>query len=170
VKLIVGAGEPLVGRLLLVDALGMSFRTVKLRKNPRCPACGTHEIKGLIDYLQFCGIRGQEDETNGIPTITPAELDQRRRRKDAFDLIDVREPHEWEIGRIEGARLTPLSSFAEALPTLDSARDVVVYCKSGGRSAKAVKQLQAAGFRKVWNLAGGILRWSEEIDPTIPRY
>ncbi|WP_242395490.1 molybdopterin-synthase adenylyltransferase MoeB [Anaeromyxobacter oryzisoli] len=170
VKLIVGAGEPLVGRLLLVDALRMSFRTVKLRKNPACPACGTHELKGLVDYVQFCGLRGQEDVTDGIPTITPAELDERRRRKDAFDLIDVREPHEWEIGRIEGARLAPLSSFAETLRTLDSARDVVVYCKSGVRSAKAVRQLQAAGFKRVWNLAGGILRWSEEIDPTVPRY
>ncbi|BDG01175.1 molybdopterin-synthase adenylyltransferase MoeB [Anaeromyxobacter oryzae] len=170
VKLIVGAGEPLVGRLLLLDALRMDFRTVKLRKNPSCPACGTHEIQALIDYQQFCGIRGQPDETDGIPTITPAELDARRRRKDAFDLIDVREPHEWDIGRIEGARLTPLSSFAEALPTLDSARDLIVYCKSGGRSARAVRQLQAAGFRRVWNLAGGILRWSEEIDPTVPRY
>jgi sulfur-carrier protein adenylyltransferase/sulfurtransferase len=170
VKLIVGAGEPLVGRLLLVDALRMSFRTVKLRKNPACPACGTHELKGLVDYVQFCGLRGQEDVTDGIPTITPAELDERRRREDAFDLIDVREPHEWEIGRIEGARLAPLSSFAETLRTLDSARDVVVYCKSGVRSAKAVRQLQAAGFKRVWNLAGGILRWSEEIDPTVPRY
>jgi sulfur-carrier protein adenylyltransferase/sulfurtransferase len=170
VKYIIGAGESLVGRLLLVDALGMHFRTVKLRKNPQCPACGTHEIKALIDYQQFCGIRGQADETEGVPVITPKELDQRRRGREAFDLIDVREPHEWEIGRIEGARLAPLSSFAESLSTLDSARDVVVYCKSGARSAKAVRQLQAAGFRRVWNLAGGILRWSDEVDPSVPRY
>jgi sulfur-carrier protein adenylyltransferase/sulfurtransferase len=170
VKLIVGAGEPLVGRLLLVDALRMEFRTMKLRKDPRCPACGTREIKALIDYQQFCGLRGQADAGDEIPTLTPAELDQRRRRREDFDLIDVREAHEWEIGRIEGARLTPLSSLAESLHTLDSARELVVYCKSGGRSAKAVRQLQAAGFRRVWNLAGGILRWSEEIDPTVPRY
>lgn len=172
VKLITGVGEPLVGRLLLVDALGMEFRTVKLRKDPRCPACGTRELRALIDYQQFCGIRGAEPEqaADGVPAITVGELDARRRRQDDFDLIDVREPHEWEIGRIEGARLAPLSTFAEALRTFDSARDLVVYCRSGVRSAKAVRQLQEAGFRRVWNLEGGILRWSEEIDPTVPRY
>jgi molybdopterin/thiamine biosynthesis adenylyltransferase/rhodanese-related sulfurtransferase len=170
VKLVARLGEPLVGRLLLVDALTMQFRTMKLRRDPRCPACGTRELKQLIDYEQFCGIRGEPDETEGLPTITPAELDERRRRHDELDLVDVREPHEWEIARIEGARLAPLSSFAEALSGLDTARDTVVYCKSGVRSAKAVRQLQAAGFRRVWNLAGGILRWSEEIDPSVPRY
>jgi sulfur-carrier protein adenylyltransferase/sulfurtransferase len=170
VKLVVGAGEPLVGRLLLVDALGMHFRTVKLRKNPKCPACGTRELTKLIDYQQFCGIRGAEEDVAALPTLTPAELDARRRRGDDLDLVDVREPHEWDIGRIEGARLAPLSSFTEALSTFDSARDVVVYCKSGMRSAKAARQLQAAGYRRVWNLAGGILRWSEEIDPSVPRY
>jgi adenylyltransferase/sulfurtransferase len=170
VKWIIGAGESLVGRLLLVDALGMHFRTVKLRKDPRCPACGTREIKALVDYQQFCGLRGQEEETVGVPAISVAELDRRRRRGDDLDLLDVREPHEWEIGRIEGARLAPLSRFHEAMSTLDSARDVVVYCKSGQRSAKVVRQLQAAGFRRVWNLDGGILRWSAEIDPTVPRY
>jgi adenylyltransferase/sulfurtransferase len=170
VKWIIGAGESLVGRLLLVDALGMHFRTVKLRKDPRCPACGTREIKALIDYQQFCGLRGQEEEAAGVPAISVAELDRRRRRGDDLDLLDVREPHEWEIGRIEGARLAPLSRFHEAMSTLDSARDVVVYCKSGQRSAKVVRQLQAAGFRRVWNLDGGILRWSAEIDQTVPRY
>jgi adenylyltransferase/sulfurtransferase len=170
VKLIVGAGEPLVGRLLLVDALRMDFRTVKLRKNPRCPACGTKEIKALIDYQQFCGIPGADVDLSKIPAITVSELDAKRRRGDDFDLIDVREPHEWEIGRIEGARLAPLSSLEEAFATLDSARDVVVYCKGGTRSAKAVQKLQQAGFRRVWNLTGGILRWSEEIDPSVPRY
>jgi adenylyltransferase/sulfurtransferase len=170
IKLITGAGESLIGRLLLVDALRMQFRTLKLRKNPSCPACGTREITQLIDYEQFCGIRGLPDETEGIPTITPAELDARRSRGDDLDLVDVRETHEWDIGRIEGARLAPLSSFADALRTIDSARDVVVYCKSGVRSAKAVRQLQAAGYRRVWNLAGGILRWSDEVDPTVPRY
>ncbi len=169
VKLIAGIGEPLVGRLLLVDALSMQFRTVKLRKNPRCPACGTREIRELIDYQQFCGIR-DEEETDTVPAMTVAELDERRRGGAELDLVDVREPHEWDIGRIEGARLAPLSSFADALRTFDSARDVVLYCKSGARSAKAVRQLQQAGFRRVWNLQGGILRWSEEIDPTVPRY
>jgi adenylyltransferase/sulfurtransferase len=170
VKLVAKIGEPLVGRLLLVDALRMQFRTVRLRKDPRCPACGTREIRALVDYEQFCGLRGVEEPTAGVPAITPGELAARRERGDDVDLIDVREPHEWDIGRIEGARLTPLSSFAEALSTLDSARDVVVYCKSGQRSARAVRQLQAAGFRRVWNLSGGILRWSEEIDPSVPRY
>ncbi len=170
VKLVTGVGEPLVGRLLLVDAARMEFRTVKLRRNPQCPACGTHEIKALIDYQQFCGIRGQEEDVDGIPAITVAELNARRREGADLDLVDVREPHEWDIGRIDGARLAPLSRFAEALRTFDSARDVVLYCKSGGRSAKAVRQLQEAGFRRVWNLQGGILRWSEEIDPTVPRY
>jgi len=170
VKLLTGIGEPLVGRLLLVDALSMQFRTVRLRKDPRCPACGTREITSLVDYEQFCGIRGGEDETTGVPALTPSDLAARLQRGDDLDLVDVREPHEWDICRIEGARLAPLSSFAEALRTLDSARDVVLYCKSGARSAKAARQLQAAGFKRVWNLAGGILRWSEEIDPSIPRY
>jgi adenylyltransferase/sulfurtransferase len=170
VKLVTGVGEPLVGRLLLVDALRMQFRALKLRRNPACPACGTREIDRLVDYEQFCGVRGEEEPTNGVPSITPAELDRRRRRGDAIDLVDVREPNEWEIGRIEGARLAPLSSFAEALRTLDSARDVVVYCKSGVRSARVVQQLHAAGFRHVWNLTGGILRWSQEVDPSVPRY
>jgi adenylyltransferase/sulfurtransferase len=170
VKLVTGIGESLVGRLLLVDAARMDFRTVRLRKNPDCPACGTREIKALIDYQQFCGIRGGEDDVTGIPTITVSELDERRRRGEDLDLVDVREPHEWEIARIEGARLAPLSGFAGSLRTFDSARDVVLYCKFGVRSAKAVRMLQDAGFRRVWNLEGGILRWSEEIDPSVPRY
>jgi adenylyltransferase/sulfurtransferase len=170
VKLIAGIGESLVGRLLLVDALSMQFRTVKLRRDPKCPACGTRELKQLVDYEQFCGIRGQVDDTAGVPAITPLELEARRRRHEDFDLIDVREVHEWDICRIEGARLAPLSSFAESLRTLDSARDVVLYCRSGVRSAKALKQLQAAGFKRVWNLTGGILRWSDDVDPSIPKY
>ncbi|HVT39227.1 MAG TPA: molybdopterin-synthase adenylyltransferase MoeB [Gemmatimonadaceae bacterium] len=172
IKLIVGIGEPLIGRLLLVDALGAKFRTVKLRKNPECPACGTHEIKELIDYQQFCGVpqAAAEARRDGeLPEITPRELAERLRAGDV-DLLDVREPHEWEIGRIPSARLIPLATLPEALPTLDSARDIVVHCKSGARSAKAVRQLQAAGFRRVWNLAGGILRWSDDVDQTVPKY
>jgi adenylyltransferase/sulfurtransferase len=168
VKLLTGIGEPLVGRLLLVDALGMQFRTVKLRKDPRCPACGTRELKALIDYQQFCGI-GRE-EAPSVPVMTVAELDARLRRGAALDLVDVRERHEWEIGRIEGARLAPLSTFPDALRSFDSSREVVVYCKSGARSAKAVRQLREAGFTRVWNVEGGILAWSDEIDPTVPRY
>jgi sulfur-carrier protein adenylyltransferase/sulfurtransferase len=174
-KLILGAGEPLVGRLLLVDALRMRFRTVALRKDPECPACGTHEIRELIDYEEFCGVTHDgathaTAQADGVPEITPTELAARLRRGDDVDLVDVREPHEWEIARIPGARLVPLGELADALPTLDSARDLVVHCKSGARSAQAVRRLQAAGFRRVWNLAGGITRWSTDVDPTVPRY
>jgi adenylyltransferase/sulfurtransferase len=169
VKLVTGLGEPLVGRLLLVDALGMQFRTVKLPSDPRCPACGTREIRALVDYEEFCGVR-RTDETAGVPAISVAELDARRRRGEDVDLVDVRERHEWEIARIEGARLAPLSSFAEALRSFGGARDVVLYCRTGVRSARAVRQLREAGLTRVWNLEGGILRWSEEIDPSVPRY
>jgi len=173
-KLILGIGESLAGRLLLVDALRMSFRTLKLRKDPECPACGTHEITELIDYEEFCGVRqaAADDAAaqSGVPEISPVQLAARIARGDDFDLIDVREPHEWDIARIPGARLIPLATLVNELPTLDSARDIVVHCKGGGRSAKAVQQLQASGFRKVWNLAGGITRWSDDVDPTTPKY
>ena len=171
IKLLLGIGQPLIGRLLLIDALSMQFRTMKLRKNPDCPACGTHEIRELIDYDQFCGVGGDpEQDPTGVPEITPSELAAKQQRRDDFDLIDVREPHEWAIAKIPGARLVPLSAFTESLSTFDSARDIVVTCKMGGRSAKAVRQLQAAGFKKVWNLAGGILRWSDDVDPSVPKY
>jgi adenylyltransferase/sulfurtransferase len=171
IKLLLGIGEPLIGRLLLIDALTMQFRTMRLRKNPNCPACGTREIRELIDYDQFCGIGGDPlQDPHGIPEITPAELAAKQARRDDFDLIDVREPHEWAIAKIPGARLVPLGTFTESLSQFDSARDIVVTCKMGGRSAKAVRQLQAAGFKKVWNLAGGILRWSDDVDPSVPKY
>jgi adenylyltransferase/sulfurtransferase len=171
IKLLLGVGEPLIGRLLLIDALTMQFRTMRLRKNPNCPACGTREIRELIDYDQFCGIGGDPlQDPHGIPEITPKELAAKQQRRDDFDLIDVREPHEWAIAKIPGARLVPLGTFTEQLSSFDSARDIVVTCKMGGRSAKAVRQLQAAGFKKVWNLAGGILRWSDDVDPTVPKY
>jgi adenylyltransferase/sulfurtransferase len=172
VKLLVGIGEPLIGRLLLVDALTMSFRTLKLARDPQCPACGTRELRELIDYEQFCGIT---PETNGVVAmgfdeLAPAELARRLAQGDDLDLIDVREPHEWNIARLPGARLVPLGTLPQNLHTLDSARDVVVYCRSGARSARAAAQLSAAGFRRVWNLTGGILRWSDEVDPSVPRY
>jgi len=173
-KLILGIGETLEGRLLLVDALRMKFRTLNLRKDPTCPACGTHEITELIDYEEFCGVRqaaaADAAAASGVPEITPTQLAARISRGEDFDLIDVREPHEWEIARIPGARLVPLGTLVDALPTLDSAREIVVHCKGGGRSAKAVQQLQASGFRKVWNLAGGITRWSDDVDPSTPKY
>lgn len=169
-KLLLGIGDSLVGRLLLIDALQMRFRTVRVRKDPNCPACGTREIRELIDYDQFCGVGAAEPSTGELPELTPAEVAAKRARGDDFDLIDVREPHEWAIAHIEGARLVPLATLTEALSTLDSAREIVVHCRSGARSAKAVKQLQAAGLRRVWNLAGGILRWSDDVDPTVPKY
>ena len=172
IKLILGIGEPLVGRLLLVDALGAQFRTVKVRKNPACPMCGTHEITELIDYDEFCGIpqaAATMKQEGDMPEITPIELAERLRAGDV-DLIDVREPHEWDIAHIPGARLIPLGSFPAAIPSLDRTRDIVVQCRSGARSGKAVRLLQAAGFTRVQNLAGGILRWSDDVDPTIPKY
>ena len=171
-KLLLGIGQPLVGRLLLVDALRAQFRTLKLQRDPECPACGTHELKELIDYEEFCGIRkaAAEARANAVPEITPSELAARLERGDDLDLIDVREPHEWEIARIPGARLVPLGTLAEALPSLDRTRAIVVHCKGGGRSAKAVRQLLDAGFQNVTNLAGGITRWSEDVDPGVAKY
>ena len=172
IKLILGIGEPLIGRLLLVDALGAQFRTVKVRRNPACPACGTHEITELIDYDEFCGMKpeaGSRKPEDTVPEITPLELAERLRAGDV-DLIDVREPHEWDIAHIPGARLIPLGSFPAAIPSLDRTRDIVMQCRSGARSGKAVRLLQAAGFTRVQNLAGGILRWSDDVDPQVPKY
>ena len=169
-KLILGIGDTLVGRLLLIDAMGMRFHTVRVPRDPNCPACGTREIRELIDYDEYCGTPGGEMPTRtDVPEITPAELAARLDAKDEFDLIDVREPYEWQLGRLPTARLIPLGQLPGALSTLDSTRDIVVYCRSGKRSADATLQLRAAGFRAV-NLAGGILRWSDEIDPSIPKY
>ncbi len=171
IKLILGIGQPLIGRLLLVDALGMKFRTLQLRRDPGCPACGTREIRELIDYEAFCGV-GSHGESPGeaVPEVTPVELAARIGRREDFDLLDVREPHEWAIGKLPGARLVPLGTLAEAVAALDPSRDVVVYCRAGVRGARAVRQLQANGFRRVANLTGGIIRWSDEVDPTVPKY
>lgn len=172
IKLLIGIGEPLIGRLLLVDSLTMKFRTMKLRKDPECPACGTRTLKELIDYEQFCGIHpvSAAAESNGVSTLLPKELAERLARGDDFDLIDVREPHEWEIAHLPTARLIPLATVGEALDSLDRSREVVVYCKGGSRSAKAANQLYDAGFRKVWNLTGGITRWSDDVDGKVPKY
>jgi len=169
-KLILGIGDTLVGRLLLIDAMGMRFHTVRVPRDPNCPACGTREIRELIDYDEYCGTPGGEMPVrNDVPEITPTELAARLDAKEDFDLIDVREPYEWQLGRLPTARLIPLGQLPAALSTLDSTRDIVVYCRSGKRSADATLELRAAGFRAV-NLAGGILRWSDEIDPSIPKY
>ncbi len=178
-KLILGVGETLVGRLLLVDALAMRFRTLQLHKDPACPACGTHEIRELIDYEEFCGMRPANATASAdapgaavgdVREVSPAQLAQRLARGDAIELIDVREPHEWAIAHLPGARLVPLATIGDAASTLSPDSEVVVYCRSGPRGARAARVLQVAGIREVWNLAGGISRWSEEVDPSVPRY
>jgi len=171
-KLLLGAGEGLAGRLLLVDALSMSFRTVKVRKDPRCPACGTREIRELVDYDQFCGVPHAAAASTAAPVaeILPAELQARLAAGDRIDLVDVREPPELELACLEGARSVPLSGFEAAIAGFPRDRDIVLFCKMGGRSAKAARALQAAGYTRVWSLAGGILRWSEDVDPGVPQY
>ncbi len=173
IKLILGRGELLIGRLLLFDALAMKFRELKLRKNPDCPICGTHRtITHLIDYEQFCGIRGEEHTPmqTGIPEITPVELKKKMDAHEPFVLVDVREPHEYQICRIPGSKLIPLGEVPKRMSELDSANEIVVHCKSGMRSAKAVDLLMKAGFLKIHNLKGGILAWSDQVDPSVPKY
>ncbi len=169
-KLILGAGEPLVGRLLLIDAMQMRFHTVQVSRDPECPACGTREITSLIDYDAYCGVPGVTPEHTREPgDVTPKELAEMRATRDDFTLLDVREPYEWQIARIDGAELIPLGTLPAAMSSLDRTREIVVYCRSGKRSADAARQLRVAGFR-VFNLAGGILRWSEDVDPDVPQY
>jgi molybdopterin/thiamine biosynthesis adenylyltransferase/rhodanese-related sulfurtransferase len=173
IKLILGKGEPLIGRLLLVDALGMKFRELKLRKNPDCPVCGTHPtVKKLIDYQQFCGITPEPKAApvqNGIPQITPKELKQRLDAGENIFVLDVREPHEYQIVNI-GAPLIPLGELPNRINELDPNREIVVHCKSGGRSQKAAEFLQKSGFKNVANLAGGITAWATDVDPKLPKY
>ena len=173
IKLIVGVGQPLIGRLMLFDALGMKFRELKLRKNPDCPICGEHRtITKLIDYEQFCGIRGEEytPDQAGIPEITPQEVKMMMDERKPFVLIDVREPHEYRICNIPGAKLIPLNEVPQHMHELDSADEIVVHCRSGVRSAKAVDLLMKSGFRKIHNLKGGILAWADQVDPSVPKY
>ena len=172
VKLILEKGESLIGRLVLFDALKMKFRELKLRKNPDCPVCGANPtITELIDYQEFCGIPAHEEVSVGKEfEITPAELKAKMDRGDDFLLIDVREPEEYAIARIPGSRLIPRGTLPERVHELSSADDIVVHCKSGVRSGMAVDFLKQAGFRRVKNLVGGILRWSDDVDPTVPKY
>jgi sulfur-carrier protein adenylyltransferase/sulfurtransferase len=171
-KLIIGKGDSLVGRLLLFDALAMRFRELKLRKNPDCPICGMHPtITKLIDYAEFCGVRGEEAPVpqTSVPEITPRELKARLDRGDDLYILDVREPHEYQICNL-GGHLIPLGDLSKRASELDSSREIVAHCRSGKRSAEAVEFLQRAGFRKVLNLKGGILAWSDEVDPSVPKY
>jgi adenylyltransferase/sulfurtransferase len=171
IKLILGIGTSLVGRLLLVNALDAEFRSVNVRRDPSCPACGTRELRELIDYDQFCASSGGiAAGLDAVPQIEPRELAIRRASGETIQLIDVREPHEWEIGHIHGARLIPLHRMQAAIPGIDAASPVAVYCKGGTRSALAVRDLLDAGFRQVWSVSGGILRWAREVDPDLPQY
>jgi sulfur-carrier protein adenylyltransferase/sulfurtransferase len=188
IKLILGIGEPLIGRLLLVDALGMSFRTLKLRKNPDCPACGTHPtVTELIDYDQFCGIEkpttvgplevsrdkavANAAVVDGIPQVTVETLKKKLDAKENIFVLDVREPHEYQIANL-GAPLIPVGSIESRANELAEHKndEIIIHCRSGARSQKAALALKAAGFTNVSNLTGGILAWAEKIDPTMPKY
>jgi sulfur-carrier protein adenylyltransferase/sulfurtransferase len=172
VKLVLGIGEPLIGRLLLYDALGMSFREMKLRKDPNCPVCGENpSVTELIDYQEFCGIPQADGQATAdeVPEITVQELKERLDNGERLSVLDVREPHEYEVANI-GARLIPLNELPERLVELDRDTPLAVHCKTGGRSARAVKLLQEAGFQNAFNVEGGITAWSEEIDPSVPKY
>ena len=172
IKLILGSGDSLAGRLLLFDALGMKFREFKLRKNPGCPICG-HErtIHKLIDYYEFCGVRGEEAPAPDlhVPEITPREFKARLDRGDDLFVLDVREPHEYQICNLRG-HLIPVGELPRRVHELDSSREIVAHCRSGKRSAEAVDFLRKAGFRKILNLKGGILAWSDEVDSSVPKY
>src|SRR5207245_2573934 len=169
IKLILGKGEPLIGRLLLIDALGMKFRELKLRKNPDCPVCGTHPtVSRLIDYNEFCGIRGEETlVTSNVPEMQVEELKRALDAGEDIFVLDVREPHEYQICNI-GGHLIPLGELPKRVHELDSSREIVAHCRSGVRSAKAVDFLRQADFRKVRNLAGGILAWADRVAPKVP--
>ena len=173
IKLILGVGEPLIGRLVLVDALAMRFRELRVRKNPECPVCGANPtVKELIDYNQFCGIRGEEPESTPgakILEIQPEELKRRLDAKEDIFVLDVREPHEYQIVNIKG-HLIPLGDLPTRIHELDSSREIVVHCKSGARSAKAVEFLRQSGFKRATNLAGGILAWADKIDRSVSKY
>jgi adenylyltransferase/sulfurtransferase len=176
VKLILGTGEPLVGRLMLYDALAMRFRELKLRRNPECPVCGDHPtITKLIDYHQFCGVPQEQPVAASQPAVAEGEIDpttvkQMIDRGDNFVLVDVREPHEYKICNIPTAKLIPLGDLPKRVNELDTSAEIVAHCKSGARSAKAVDFLKQAGFKKVKNMKGGILAWSDKVDPSVPKY
>ncbi len=173
VKIILGVGETLKNRLLLYDALNMRFRELKLRRDKDCPVCGDHPtVTKLIDYQKFCGVDvlQQAEMVGGEGVIDVSEVKSKLDRGDKFTLIDVREPHEYEIAKIPGARLIPLGTLAGRLNELDPEADIVAHCKSGGRSQKAVDLLKQNGFKHVRNMTGGITAWSDKVDPSVPKY
>lgn len=173
VKLIIGIGEPASGRLIIYDALKLKFRELKLRKDPNCPICSDNPtITALIDYEEFCGITPKEEAKmeEEIEEITVQALKSRLDAKENFTLLDVREPHEYDIVKIEGAELVPLSEFQSLIEGYDKSKDYVVHCKMGGRSARAVEFMKNNGFEHVKNLEGGITKWAEEINTSLPTY
>lgn len=171
IKLIIGAGEPLIGRLLCLDALRMKFREFNLRRDPDCPVCGAHPtIFEPIDYEEFCSAASARAGDDALPAISVQELKQKLDASEPITLIDVREAFEYDIARIAGAKLIPLGELEQRHAEIDPGAQIIVHCHSGVRSAHAVEQLQRAGFRDVYNLAGGIDAWSREIDPGVPRY
>jgi rhodanese-related sulfurtransferase len=174
IKLILGAGQPLVGRLLLYDALQMRFRELKLRRDPDCPICGDHPtIHALIDYDQFCGVvpaHAPQPTAGGVPEVTVEELKAKLDRGEDVHVLDVREPNEYQICRIAGSTLIPLGELSNRTAELDRDRELIVHCKMGGRSAKAVALLQERGFTRARNLTGGILAWIDRVDPSQSKY
>ncbi len=171
IKLILGAGEPLINRLLLFDAWKMRFKELKLRKDPQCPVCGENRtVTSLIDYEQFCGLTANEEKSQ-MEEITATELRQRLDGGDDLQIIDVREPHEYDIARIPDAHLIPLKEVIGRMSEIDASRETIVHCKGGGRSAKAIEALQKAGFTgRLSNLKGGITAWSNDVDSSVPKY
>jgi len=174
VKLIIGQGDPLIGRLLLFDALKMKFKEMKLRKDPKCPLCGTNKtITELIDYEFFCGVAPEQKKTVHIEEIDVEDVEEAIKSGKIpadIDLLDIREPFEAKIAQIPNSKQISLAEFSQRMHELDSAREIWLYCKDGARSGKAWKMLYDAGFRKIKNVAGGIDAWSEDIDPNTPRY
>ncbi len=173
IKLLLGIGDTLAGRLLLVDGLAMQFRTIRIARDPECPACGTRELRELIDYEAFCGLSVTTDNPanrGDVREISVRELSDRLERGDDLQLVDVREEWEWRIASIPGALLIPLGSLESEIGRLDPSRETVVYCKSGSRSARGAAALAASGFARVSSLSGGVLEWSNRIDPSVARY
>src|SRR5438094_1941350 len=167
IKLIVGIGDPLIGRLLHFDALKVKFRELNLRRDPQCPVCGENPtIFAPIDYDQFCGARADQ----AVPTISVHDVKRKMDAREAFQLIDVRETFEYEIARIDGAKLIPLGEIADRADELPREQLIVVHCHSGQRSAQAVRLLRQRGFANVYNLEGGIDAWSDQIDSSVPKY